>query len=377
MKKIISNALVYKYPETNRVAGLDIFRTAAIVFVVIAHYSHLIIHDAEIQNVVFNYCGYIGVELFFVLSGFLIGAILQKTFEQSADFSFTDIKQFWIRRWLRTLPLYYVFLLVNAFLYFGSYHKFIFSDSSYLLYFVFLQSFWKIHPGFFAEAWSLCIEEWFYLILPCIFLSLSFLKIPTKSKILFSIILFMLLILCLKTFFCVNENFSFEEARNLVPLRLDSLLFGVLAAFVYRHSTVWKKFIIPGLIVGGISCIVLSWLLISKIFYNQTNEVTFLKIYLPELFSFSFALLLPFFNSVKNISIKFLRTAFVFTSAVSYSMYLCHVPVLRVITFFRFPDTVTFILSWMVTLFLSMILFNLFEKPITNLRDKLSKRISL
>ena len=56
--------------------------------------------------------GPIGVELFFVLSGFLIGGILIKIFDNT-EFTFADVRRFWIRRWFRTLPNYWLILSIN------------------------------------------------------------------------------------------------------------------------------------------------------------------------------------------------------------------------------------------------------------------------
>ena len=61
-----------------------------------------------------------GVELFFVLSGFLIGGILIKTFQKDNSFGIKTISNFWIRRWFRTLPNYDLILILNIIVvYFG------------------------------------------------------------------------------------------------------------------------------------------------------------------------------------------------------------------------------------------------------------------
>ena len=97
--------------ETTRVFGLDIFRATAIILVVLGHGSYLL------NNTRFNGFPYIkmidGVDLFFVLSGFLIGSILLKEINSKEYFGIKALTKFWKRRWLRTLPNYYLILLAN------------------------------------------------------------------------------------------------------------------------------------------------------------------------------------------------------------------------------------------------------------------------
>ena len=87
-----------------RVFGLDLMRALAIIFVVMSHGSML-----EKANTDFPWIRLVnGVELFFVLSGFLIGGILIKNFQKTNSFGIKEIYNFWIRRWFRTLPNYYL-----------------------------------------------------------------------------------------------------------------------------------------------------------------------------------------------------------------------------------------------------------------------------
>lgn len=150
--------------SVNRVYGLDVFRAFAILFVLVGHsFQHSRI-SAEIA--VFGQLAILGVELFFVLSGFLIGSIIMRLIDQKRFHSILDISVFWRRRWLRTLPLYLVVLL--AFLRFDYHGRHEIFD--YPAYFVFMQNFAYKIPDFFELSWSLAIEEHFYIWFPLIFL---------------------------------------------------------------------------------------------------------------------------------------------------------------------------------------------------------------
>lgn len=93
----------------NKILGLDILRSIAILLVVIGHgsfmYAHTFLEKFPFVPMV-N-----GVDIFFVLSGFLIGNILLKQLDKGLDIG--ALKTFYIRRWLRTLPLYYIILFAN------------------------------------------------------------------------------------------------------------------------------------------------------------------------------------------------------------------------------------------------------------------------
>jgi peptidoglycan/LPS O-acetylase OafA/YrhL len=89
----------------NRIFGLDFIRVIAVFAVIIAHAGY-----NEIFGVKF---GMMAIESFFVMSGFLIGEMLIRDFK--GGFTFSDLKKFWVKRWFRTLPLYYFILFFKFF----------------------------------------------------------------------------------------------------------------------------------------------------------------------------------------------------------------------------------------------------------------------
>jgi len=90
----------------NRIYGLDILRAFAIFFVVLAHASSFL--TQPLQDILWHF-QYDGVSIFFVLSGYLIGGILIKIIENKGA-TFKNLFNFWLRRWLRTLPNYFLVL---------------------------------------------------------------------------------------------------------------------------------------------------------------------------------------------------------------------------------------------------------------------------
>jgi peptidoglycan/LPS O-acetylase OafA/YrhL len=108
--------------------------------------------------------GHAGVDLFFVLSGYLIGGIVLAELEATGTLS---ARGFWWRRWLRTLPAYYAtlaFIAITVALWPGTH-----GWSSPASYLVFLQNY-ASDLSHFGWSWSLCVEEHFYLALPIVVL---------------------------------------------------------------------------------------------------------------------------------------------------------------------------------------------------------------
>ncbi|HEY5799188.1 MAG TPA: acyltransferase, partial [Burkholderiaceae bacterium] len=156
--------------ETIRLRGLDLLRAAAIVLVLMSHYRSFVSHAPTFGVV--GLVGWAGVDLFFVLSGYLIGNQILSTVAQGAPFS---LKLFFARRLLRTLPNYYVvlaiYLLVAAWLP----HSPILGSSAAPLwqFLTFTQNFGLAYGETFTHSWSLCIEEQFYVVMPLAVLALA------------------------------------------------------------------------------------------------------------------------------------------------------------------------------------------------------------
>ena len=98
--------------DKTRIYGLDLMRAIAIAMVVFSHALYIFqgYNNAIISGI--QVIGVQGVEVFFVLSGFLIGGILLRL-TKTTLFSRKELFHFWVRRWFRTLPLYFLMLLIN------------------------------------------------------------------------------------------------------------------------------------------------------------------------------------------------------------------------------------------------------------------------
>src|SRR3954454_24451949 len=138
--------------------GLDVLRATAILLVLVDHFGFPLSGGGPRTAIGFAWAGAVGVNIFFSLSGFLIGRLLLSVADEGLRFA--AIGRFWVRRWLRTLPLYYVVLTFTCW-YTGNYDA-----RSYF----FLQNFTFSRPQPLLVSWSLVLEEFFYLFYPLLML---------------------------------------------------------------------------------------------------------------------------------------------------------------------------------------------------------------
>lgn len=374
-------AVPFEASKSLRNFGLDLLRALAIVLVLLSHGRACIAESFPVLKDFFVF-GYLGVEMFFVLSGFLIGGILVNIIRPGCRFS--DLKNFWVRRWFRTLPNYYLFLIVEFVLAATVVHGA--NLWKFSLYPVFLQTFYyPVRPVYFSVSWSLAVEEWFYLLVPVLlFVAVSFLKVRSKAFGL-TIASVILLSLALRIFYVLALNADWgPDIRNTTILRLDSIVFGLLGAYVFFSGRdFWERFKYPAFCVGLVS-FVANAIYVQLVdrdvsFYCRTLQFTVIPL--------SVLLCLPLIRSM-SMSDGFVKKAIEHVSLWSYSLYLCHMIVLRFVEQGMAvlekkchlghlqPGTgfIAFGAFIFGSLILSSVVYKYYEKPMTSFREVFSKK---
>ena len=249
---------------SNRFAGLDHLRDLAIIIVFVYHYN-MFGHPPGLYTWLGSW-GWTGVDLFFVLSGYLIGGQLFAKIARDQPVSYGE---FYFKRSLRILPAYFVVLVLYLAIP-G------FAERSRLpplwRMITFTQNFGLdlSKEGAFSHAWSLCIEEQFYLVLPLLIIGLGALKAHKKAVWLIpALFLFGLAIRSFIWYIVLPEQASFGKAYYefiYYPTwsRLDGLLAGVaLAAFYYFQPAAWKQLTKNGnlLLVIALALLTGAWLI--------------------------------------------------------------------------------------------------------------------
>ena len=362
--------------DTGRIFGLDILRALAIIFVLIAHSSNLLSKDLTKIN---NHFVFDGVSIFFVLSGFLIGGILIRLIDKNG-FSFYTLINFWIRRWFRTLPNYFLILIVLCVLHYAFDPAFTISMA--FKYFIFSQNLWTKHPWFYPEAWSLSVEEWFYIIFPLlIFIALFFQK-SYKKSLLFIAVFIIILATAFRIyrFSTVSLNGVGDWDilfRKQVITRLDSLMFGVLGAYIsFFHHRAWTTFKIQFLYTGIF--LFLAWKFILPKFTKYDD--LYFCVFRFTIFSIATLFLLPYLSQLKTGK-GFLYKIITYLSLISYSAYLINftlvqrwiigsIPWERITNDTYVIGASNYFLFWFLVIAMSILIYKHFEVPMTSLREK-------
>lgn len=353
----------------NRNFGLDLLRFIAIISVLIPHSFMFLPH--YIQNLSNYFID--GVLIFFVLSGFLIGRILIKDF--SKNFTLKEVKNFWKRRWFRTLPAYYISIIIILILDFILNVQF--QKVEVIKCILFLQNFFLRSNYFFPESWSLAIEEWFYLTIPIILLILFKifkLKIQNNLIIIFLLILFISTLYRINVFFTNDINTIVEwdiKLRGSVIGRLDSILIGVFGAWMYSfHKELFFRFKKQCFLIGVlIFFISLSYLIQSQEFGFINSVLYFFITPLAVL------LTIPQIYSLKPINNTFIQSIIIKGSIISYSLYLTNYTIIsnKILSPLSIPQPLKFVLFWILSTLFSIMMYNYVEKPFLKFRDKISK----
>ena len=340
----------------SRNSAVDVMRAIAILGVVIFHFNNSLPY------------GYLGVDLFFVISGFLVSGLLTRKFLENERINFG---QFFLQRGFKILPSYFAFLLIGNVLAFYLYRH---SDPSQLMeasewkkYIFFYKNF-SMQPlhSTFDQAWSLCVEEHFYLVLPVTFIVLqisgggkkqlfTLTSLAIASGIIFKVLSF---------FFSHSGDTAFKTYN-----RMDGLAWGMLLNLIITYYPDLLKRIRKPFYLFFYSFFFFALLVFTDI--NQ-DSAFFHKVVL-----LSFAPFLFFLMLLGIYSYDFSRLlAFRFIAYYSYNWYLWHA-VFGLAIMRYFGTGLTGLLVYIVTTFSIAILFTIvIEEPFLKLRKKLFRTLS-
>tara|TARA_B100000029_G_C17469533_1_gene921477 strand:- start:419 stop:1273 length:855 start_codon:yes stop_codon:yes gene_type:complete len=242
-----------------------------------------------------------------VLSGFVLYPQLKKVYEDNQN-----LKIFYLRRWLRTIPIFIVALLCYSIIF----SKF---DSDTLKYLFFIQKIKEnfLSSDYFSVAWSLSIEEFFYLIFPLMLISL---KRINFLKILLVFVMFIYLFKLVYLFHGHDEEFY----RTGTFLRLDSIAFGVLCRLYFEKIQNINLNILFLAVV----------MLILEIFFSDLKNLNSLKLFIFVFLSqvISINAIIIFIRGDKILSFLRLKSFFSLLAKQTYSIYLFHFLIIYLIS---------------------------------------------
>lgn len=364
--------------------GLDVVRVFALSLILFQHcsFDYDIISRSKV--------GAFAAEIFFVLSGFLIGGMLLRDIDKKLPALHT-IKTFLIRRWWRILPLYYVILVVAILT------KPEVPIRDVLYYAVFLQGFHMV-DGFFIHSWTLGVEEWFYLAAP-IFLVFVCSITRDPKKIIRAILLFMLSVIFLRLVYIGvrgSHPGDYWVMKAIPPFRFDSLFCGVLLAYLrhVNHTFYTKLQSRTYFFVGVLTCAAYVLLLhfgAQSAYKSQLSVVLpiagFIFLSVAIAMTLPYSELVPLPNRNRRIG-KFIYGFITYTSVMTYAIYLWHaffyewfsvhsvtgsaiMNKLNGIVDSKLVAYILFFTARMLVIYaVAYITFRFFEKPLLRFRDR-------
>jgi peptidoglycan/LPS O-acetylase OafA/YrhL len=359
--------------------GLDNLRALAIIMVFFFHYQRWFEHPAWMPKALSF--GWTGVDLFFVLSGFLISSQLFAQIKKVGSFSMRD---FYIKRFFRILPIYYFVLAIYFFIPFFSNKQALAPLWKFL---TFTQNFGAdfTNQRAFGVVWSLCVEEHFYLLMPVILL--LFLKTGLfKKGYLLLIVLFMAgFLIRLYSWYDVYlhqtnglENRMVWVATIYYPTynRLDGLLAGVSIAALYNYLPVifyWLSKYANALIVAGL-------IILTGTYFLCGNTVDFARsIFSFPLVSIGFGCVVLGAIMPNSFLYKWKSTVLTKIAELSYALYLVHMAIILLVQTIFSNLGIAKNSSWMLLLSITLclaialLLHHVIEKPFMKMRERFLK----
>ncbi len=354
--------------QSKRLLQIDFLRGIAIILVLLRHQDLF-----QFTTIM----GWIGVDLFFVLSGFLVSGLLFKEHQK-----FGDIKPglFLIRRGYKIYPIYYLtyFLYVIPFLMKGN-----LEINKVVADLFFFQNYYNGWGYTYAASWSLAVEEHFYFSLALVFWMVINSKYKDKllANLGLCLILLMLLIFSVRVMTVFLNNASSVHNITDSHLRIDSLLMGVLVSYTYYFKLDFLKQLFFKhtrllLLLSLVLLLFTPFITIENSLFGQTIGFTFLYL--------SFAIILVYFllkdDIVSVLNSTFSKPVVFLVSKIgycSYSIYVIHAGVnyvFNVVTKFflelEVNSGISFLTTTAISVGLGIIMTDKIETYFLKLRDK-------
>lgn len=330
--------------------SLDLLRGCAAFLVAIPHFIIVRGSGSTFPDAV----TILAVEVFFLLSGFVLAPQLLYCLEGGGWWRGVGrIKIFLIRRWMRTLPPFILALTIVSILAREIFTKEFFS------YLFFVNNFYAmIEKDYFQVAWSLSIEEWFYIFFPPFLLACKLLRVSLWK----SCVLFIATFFVSRAFLAVGSQDAIFEVRRLVLFRLDSICFGfALYLALQKISVEDTKRKILLLVSALASSIVAVNTVRASLSGSAFSAIAYFVV--APIFA---ATLLSAFYAAEEILFrgKAVRVISKYFGDISYGVYLFHIPVIMLMQDIPTSDGVGLFIFVCAVVLLSTLVRVFFENPI-------------
>jgi len=345
-----------------RITALDGLRGFALILVLLFHTFSP-----------FTYGGFIGVDIFFVLSGFLITHILISEYSRNNKI---NLKFFYIRRVLRLAP---ALLIVTMFYLLYTQTQLIGAEKedawwisfSTIFYFGnWLRAFDISSLNQLGHTWSLSIEEQFYLLWPLAII-LAFKKLGNKKTIILTCISIVVILWINRGILVINDA-SIHRLYFATDTHIDGLLIGGLAAMLMNWYIVKKPNFISFFTRYNthISYLSFTFYIISTLVLNMWLREIYIFYY--PILSIITAILITSFYITKGDKQNYLFSNkwIVWLGSISYGVYLWHWLIYRILASYNIEGLIMGFYGSIVAILLASVSFYMVEKPILKHKSK-------
>jgi peptidoglycan/LPS O-acetylase OafA/YrhL len=364
-----------KLQDKGYMIQLDSLRAIAVLNVMLSHFTPENVPNSFASSLFSTYDWFPGVPLFFVLSGFLITGILLKCRDtmrsNHQSFGFT-LRRFYIRRFLRILPIYYLTLFVTT-LIFKQVRSVFFWHLTYTTnIMVFLRGTFDVTSSHF---WSLSMEEQFYVIWPFVILSMP-------RKYLLKVILATVVLAVISRFGCYFIGLNSTQIYVFPLTSLDALGLGSLLSFFTHYQKYYHDDKQNLCNLGLYICFpLLIFFIILELIIFKKIEIIEVLVKPTILALFYVWLVSRAAEGFGGLSGRLLELKpLVFIGKISYGLYIYHyfmIPItLRLLQHLdssnKIPVSLVIVIESIFTFLIAVLSWFLIEKPINSLKHQFS-----
>jgi peptidoglycan/LPS O-acetylase OafA/YrhL len=306
---------------TERVVSLDLLRGLAAFAVMVPHFFIYYLGEAsDLAEVV----SITAVEVFFVLSGFVLGPQIVLCARRR---NWATLRTFLLRRWMRTIPSYLVALLAISLVFreLGS--------ADFFRYAAYVQNLSSQYNNrdYYPVAWSLSVEEWYYVVFPPFLLLYG--KLVTRkgdwSEYIWAALLFIACITLLRFVYGSMDDWG-AHVRRVVVFRIDSIAYGFLLYLVLQRATFeWNARLRLGALLLLAATTIALLDVNVRMLVSDAGWLRQINPFVSAAFGMSTLLFFLSINSLLQAPWK--RAASAYLGHISYPIYLFHLVILYVL----------------------------------------------
>lgn len=350
----------HQHNVAERIEALDLLRGMAAFAVMIPHFFMYYVKDA---STVAEIISVTAVEVFFVLSGFVLGPQIVLCAQRR---NWVTLRTFLVRRWMRTIPSYLVALLAISMI-FGE-----IGSADFFRYATYMQNLFAQHNSrdYYPVAWSLSVEEWYYVAFPPFLLLYGTVTKAIGDWYVGAVVLFIVVITLIRSAYGDTADWG-AGVRRVAVFRIDSIAYGFLLYLVLQQVKLEWNVRLRSLALLWLAAMTILLLYVNTAMLG--NDAAWLKHINPFVSAaFGMSTLVLFLSLDSLFNASWMKTICKYFGQISYPAYLFHLAILYGLARFlpHYNELWSLLLYIGAVVLFTTIFFLGFEKPILASRPR-------